>query len=300
MKHFPGPVTGAILTALLLAACSEIPDGVDDPDIKGPTNLRAFSADTAIVLFWTPSPDEAWPNFDKYRITIRNKSTGETSGRDVPKTSRSMRIGGLTNGIRYAIVMHGVTTAGKKSIDSAAIEWSPASRVIRDILGKPITVYATTSEHAGGLDLDADSGRAEIVALSSVAFRSRAEFFVQTAHFAAPLEICSPDLWYSNPGAVTEFSTVPPIDSDVLDAGAATSSPPAATYTLKTVTIEDGFRDKGRIYFGRVTRGTEKYYFRLLVKRSPAGGLIHGSGPDRYLEVEASFQTVPHVPYAKP
>jgi len=292
-------INSPLLFALLLAACSDTPNGTDDPDVSAPSNLRAASADSAVLLQWTTSRSEGQANFGGYVFYARNKTTGEISQLEVPAGASTARMTGLQNGIRYSIVARSKTLQGKQSRDSSTVEWSPARRIQKDESGGPIRIYATTSTLAEGVNIYGDSGTAEMLELSSQAFNRRGMLYVYSANFAAPLELTSAHLWALNPGDVTEFSNVSPISADNLEAGASTSSPAAATYTLSALTLDNQSSTRGRIYFGRVNRVGGRHYFRLLIKKSDDGYLVHGAGPDRYLEVEASYQSTPNVPYSK-
>jgi hypothetical protein len=68
---------------------------------------------------------------------------------------------------------------------------------------------------------------------------------------------------------------------------------------LKEITLSDITVNTGKVYFGRLVRGTDFYYFRMLVKRGANGKLIQGSGNDRYVELAISFQNAPNNPFAK-
>ena len=88
-------------------------------------------------------------------------------------------------------------------------------------------------------------------------------------------------------------------DADVINDAAATSSPSFSTYTLTEVVIDNSWSQKGKIYFGRTQRGTAWYYFRVFLKPGTDGFVVQGAGSDRYIVIEASFQSGRNVPFAK-
>ena len=87
--------------------------------------------------------------------------------------------------------------------------------------------------------------------------------------------------------------------ADKLDDQLAGDPPADNTYTLKEITIDLAPVTTGRVYFGRLVRGSDKFYFRLLVKKGDQGFLVQGSGIDRFLEFQASFQDRANNPIAK-
>ncbi len=303
MKKFR--ILGLIaLTALFSAAftaCDEDTNPVDnDPVLAAPSNLKAASADGAIFLNWTASIDESASNFGSYSISILNKATGTTlAPRTAGKGINSMRVDGLTNGVRYQFTIRSVTDLGKDGTTFATVEWSPAPRQNTDKYGVPIKVYATTSTNFdSAVDLYNDSGLAEVIKQSSQIFQDRGDLYVHATSNTSTIEITSPDQ-ANNQGLETQFSNVTPVDIDNLDGQLASEPPSDASFTLKKLTVQTGSAATGRVYFGRLVRGSEKFYFRILVKKGSNGSLIQGSGPDRYLEMVASFQNAPNNPFAK-
>jgi hypothetical protein len=304
MKYFR-ILTAFALAALLSAgftACDEnTTDPVDnDPVLAAPTNLKAASADGAVFLSWTPSIDESESNFGSYDITVLNKASGQTlAPRTAGKGISSVRIDGLTNGVRYQFTIRSVTNLGKEGTTFATIEWSPAVRHNTDNAGLPIKVYATTSTtFNSAIDLHNEQGRAEVIPQSGQTFKDRGDLYVFASGTTSTLAIISPDQ-ANNQGMETQFSSVAPVDLDNLDGHLATEPPTDGSYTLKQVIVPTGSVSTARVYFGRIVRGSDKYYFRLLVKKGSNGALIQGSGNDRFLEMAVSFQNAPNNPFAK-
>ncbi|MDX9759585.1 MAG: fibronectin type III domain-containing protein [Bacteroidota bacterium] len=290
------------LIAASFTACDEDSTSPidNDPVLAAPSNLKAASADGAIFLTWTASIDENEDNFGSYSITILNKSTNATlAPRTASKGITSARIDGLTNGVRYQFTIRSVTDQGKEGTTFATVEWSPAVRQNTDAGGLPIKVYAITSTtFNSAVDLYNAAGKAEVIPQAGQTFRDRGDLFVDAASTSSSLELTSPDE-ANNQGMETQFSNATPVDVDNLDAQLASEPPTDASYTLKKLTIQTGSAATGRVYWGRIVRGTDKYYFRLLVKKGSNGSLIQGSGVDRFLEMAVSFQNAPNNPFAK-
>lgn len=303
MKKFR--ILGLIaLTALFSAAftaCDEDTNPVDnDPVLAAPSNLKAASADGAIFLSWTASIDENASNFGSYSITILNQATQTAlAPRTAGKGINSIRIDGLTNGVRYLFTIRSVTDLGKDGTTFASVEWSPAPRQNTDNSGLPIKVYATTSVNFNSaVDLYNETGRAEVIPQLGQIFQDRGDLYVYAANNTSALEIISPDQ-ANNQGLETQFSNATPVDVDNLDAQLAALPPSDASFTLKKLTVSTASASTGRVYFGRLVRGSEKFYFRILVKKGGNGSLVQGAGADRYLEMVASFQNAPNNPFAK-
>jgi hypothetical protein len=302
MKRIRLMLLPSLMSALIcaMAGCSDGPsDSLSDTPLDAPTNLRACSDTNSVLLAWNVSANEYQSNFSHYQLTVRNKANDSAFTRTVVKGTSSYRAAGLKNGTRYAFVLHAVSTKGKASVDSAVVEWSPALRHAADADDLPIRVYANTSTFPSGLDLNNDKGKAELLQELSTAFSQRADLLVTATNIVSPLVIQSPHKSLVNPGPITEFSTVPAIDANSLNETYATSSPSTSTYTAYEITVAESPTQKGKIYFGRVKRGNDRYYFRLLLKRSTAGSLVHGVSIDRYLEMDISYQDVRQVPFAK-
>ncbi len=291
----------ALLSSAFTACDDNTTDPIDsDPVVAAPTNLMAASADGATFLTWDASIDESASNFGSYEISILNKSTNETLA---PRTAgmgiTSIRVDGLTNGIRYVFTMRSLTDLGKESTNFASVEWSPAARQNTDSNGLPIKVYATTStSFNSAIDLYNDQGKAEIIPQSGQIFKDRGDMYVFASSSSSTLSIISPDQ-ANNKGMETQFSNVAPVDVDNLDGQLATEPPADNSYTQKELTLNNGTVTAGRVYFGRLVRGTDMFYFRMLVKKGSNGSLVQGSGSDRYVEMAVSFQNAPNNPFSK-
>ena len=291
-----------LLMALLLvafAACDE--ESTNEPidaDVTAPTNLRASSADEALILRWDPSTSEGQDNFGGYKIRVLDQETSEANIVNAPRGS-GYTIENLKNGTRYLMNVWAVTTAGKESASPVSIEWAPAIRRSQNQSGDPVRVYATTStQFNSAVDLFNASGITEVIPQSGQDFKDRGDFYVYAPNATSNfLEIRSPST-ANNQGMVTQFSSVT-YDADALDEQVATTSPRTSTYTKQEMTITNADVTTGKVIYGRLSRGNNYYYFRLLVKRGSNGKMVQGSGVDRFLEFDISYQHIRDVPFAK-
>jgi hypothetical protein len=293
----------AIVIGVTFAACDEDGDNpiTTDPEVAAPTNLMAASDNGAVYLSWTASLDESADNFGSYDISILNMSTNQTlpTPITVAKGISSVRIDGLTNGVRYTFTVRSVTTLGNESTDFAMIEWSPAVRQAQDAMGNLIKVYATTSSSFNSaIDLYNAAGLAEVIAQSGTEFADRGDLYVFASSASSTLSLKSP-AEANNKGLETQFSNATPVDVDDLDDQLASEPPAGSTYILKEITLNNGTVTAGHVYWGRLVRGSDYFYFRLLIKKGSNGSLVQGTGNDRYVEMHVSFQNAPNNPFAK-
>lgn len=288
-----------LILALCAAGCDDSSTGPEDPLVRAPSNLRAWSDSGSVGLTWDASPSQGQSNFGSYALVVRDKVADTTASIAIPKATTSITVPKLINGVRYQFVLWAATALGKKSIDSITVEWSPAVRHITDTAGDSIRVYAGTSSLPDGIDLHNSQGRSELLREESAAFAERGDFFVYAASLASDLQLVSPHLSAVNPGLETQFSNVAPVAAESFDNAPATVSPASATYVLGSLSVTDDIVTKNRIVYGRLLRGNDRYYFRLLLKRSAAGSFIHGSGLDRCVLLDVSFQDVRNIPFSK-
>ncbi len=289
----------ALLLLFAVAGCDEDSNtGPVDPDVSAPTNIMASSADQALNLKWTPSASESQDNFDGYQVRVLNKSTNQFFIEKAPKGG-GYKVSNLDNGTIYVVTVRAVTKNSKESSDFVQIEWSPAIRRSVDVSNQTIRVYATTSTtFNSAVDLYNPSGKAEVIPQSGQEFRDRGDLFVYAENASSgSLSIRTPSA-ANNKGMETQFSTVG-YDADDLDAQTQTTPPMTSTYTRNDVSITAAAVSLGRVVYGRLKRGTDNIYFRLLVTRDAAGKMVQGSGNDRYVEMVVSYQHIANNPFAK-
>ncbi|MEK6650053.1 MAG: hypothetical protein AABY75_03695 [Bacteroidota bacterium] len=78
----------------------------------------------------------------------------------------------------------------------------------------------------------------------------------------------------------------------------AVAPPDTTTYSSgnTSFSIDNSSIATSKILFFKANDGN---YGRLLVKRQSNGTLIGGTSPDRFLELEVSYQTTPYNPYSR-
>ncbi|MEK9137891.1 MAG: hypothetical protein AAB393_12270, partial [Bacteroidota bacterium] len=87
---------------------------------------------------------------------------------------------------------------------------------------------------------------------------------------------------------------------DASDLNDPQSAPPdTGSYQSNRVNIPAGAVAQSKIIYARST--TDNKYVRILVQRNPATGLLYsGSGNDRYVTLQLSYQNTPGNWFAKP
>jgi hypothetical protein len=270
-----------------------------DTIISAPTQIRAASADGAIILSWVASTSESSPYFRKYVITGLNENTNDSFTVVAPKGATMFVVDSLMNGTRYLLTVRSEGTTGQLSPDYAQIEWAPAVRQDTDNNGYAIRVYASTSTNSSAVDLYNAQGYAEVIPQTGQIFKDRGDLYVYAAsNTSGSLALTSPSV-ANNKGLETRFSTNAGIAVNSLDDQLSTAHPSFTSYAADSIAIADAPSSSSMVYFGRLKRGTDFYFFRLLVKLGSNGRLVQGSGADRYVELIASFQNSPNVPFAK-
>lgn len=287
--------------SLGFSGCTEDDDNPITPvdEVVAPTQLRAYSDDGIIGLDWNPSASETQSNFKGYYIKLVEVGTTDTTNLRAD-AGNGAYIDELTNGIRYYIRVYAEDTDNNLSANYSEITWAPATRQYQDNQGNEIQVYATTSAtKPSGIDIYNASGKAEVISQAGTAFAQRGDLYVYAeTGTSQALEIRSAQNAQNNPGPITYFNTKSPEDADNLSGIVQTSPPNDANYTLQSISIGDGPATIGKMYWGKLVRGSDEFYFRMLV-RSVNGKLVQGSGAERYLVLEFSYQSMPNVQYAK-
>jgi hypothetical protein len=301
MKRFSTTILALALSVMAIhfSGCtSNNPASPDDPDVSAPTQVQAASGDSQVILSWVASTSESATNFGKYVITGLNETTNQTFTVVAPKGTTKFVVDSLQNGTRYWFTVRSETTLGKQSTDFSKIEWAPAVRQNTDLYDDAILVYATTSKNNSAVDLYNALGYAEVIPQSGTDFQDRGDLFVYAASSTSGSLVITSPSEANNQGLETQFSTNSGVAVNSLDDQLATSSPNSGSYTATTIPIADASASSNMVYFGRLKRGTDFYYFRLLIV-ARNGNLVQGSGADRYIELVASYQSTVNVPFAK-
>jgi hypothetical protein len=105
-------------------------DGVRDAGwtLAPPTNVRAASASSALVLTWTAAPDAT--SYNLYLATQRGVTrdgfASLSGGSRIANVASPDMVTGLINGVTYYLVVTSVNSADE-SAESEEVSWIPSS-----------------------------------------------------------------------------------------------------------------------------------------------------------------------------
>lgn len=287
-----------------LNSCEESTTGTNPVVIEklaAPTELMATSYDKeSIMIKWTASADEANANFVGYEITADGvvKKTGPTDGK------HTFTIDKLSEG-KHTITIKTLssdTTKKGHSVVTAntTIEWAPAWRFTKNINEDMIKVSETDSELGSGLNIFDTNGEApkqltvksiehwtigvDTKTTGKINFGPVASLTAYASHMTGKtiknVEISAPIVAASL--------------NDVFDSQALSTK----TFSPALVDLNSINAATSVVFVIREKIGTSYRYAKVLVKKATAG-FLQGTSPERYLELEVSYQRQLDLPYAK-
>jgi hypothetical protein len=316
-------MTGALvaLMGIGVVGCNENDPVGGDTTVTNVSALEANSmSSTSVALRWTASTTTG----ATYRVVYGQvDAAGVSLGAMDTLTgvsSTSVTVTGLTQvatGGAYKFTVQ--TVSGTSVSTGASIMWAPAERKTKDALTPSVNLrmYEFASTSGSGLVLDPAKGGPKNVRVrlggpdpASVALAIFNKVADNPARYTDSFDIGPAYAMVGFANAdnfdTTAYISVKGYDVNSLDelylplsldnyitAGGATAGNISA-FTLPN-TKSDG---KGVAFLMRVGNGSARHYLRVLVK-NVGGKLLQGSGSDRYVEVELSYQAAANVPYAK-
>ncbi|MCS7169830.1 MAG: fibronectin type III domain-containing protein [Candidatus Kapabacteria bacterium] len=296
----------SIVTMWLFLGCEEATTPEQPPTRQSPprppSNLQALSVnDSTVRLIWTASPSESNPNFGFYRLLVHEDATGRRVGSLSLGTRVPVDIVGLRSGTVYRFELYAVwrdtTRDTSQSLTAAIVRWAAATRYTTLPDGSPIRLYETASANPSGLDLEGPDGRPRTL---RVAQGSEWDLCLDTR--AGSWDIGSPGMssyTISSPRrtlldtARLRQQRYQQVDSlnQIFETEAFGST------TLAEALVNFNNQRRG---FLIVLRTQDGNWAKVLVKADAQGNILRGTSPDRYVELEISYQKTPNVPYALP
>jgi hypothetical protein len=272
------------------------------PTIVAPTNLRAFSVGpTSVGLLWDLSTSETEASFNNYLIKAKDPSGTIAATVNVAKGTPNVTVAPLLEGVIYTFVVRSTGAAGVVSSDSASVRWSPARRYTTDSTnGPPIQVYEKPSTvGASGLQFNSNGAYARTRSLNpSIGGPDRffSDIYIDSVGGGA---ICLKNIGLlSGYPRNTFFSNEPLRDATDLNDPRLTP-PDTNSYQLNRVNIPATAVTQSKILYAR--SNTDNKYVRILIQRNPATGLLYyGSGSDRYVVLQLSYQNTAGNWFARP
>ncbi len=281
-----------LVFALFLGSCS---DNTTNPvDTKPATvkGLKATSLDsTTIRLLWTEPTD----SYTGYTLDI---TPGSIPQKTLAKGVTTTDVSGLIEGTVYTFKLKAVN--GTASSDSVTILWSPATRFINNINDAVIWVYESSSTLGSGLQFYNTAGNAPKVL--TVGSGSNWNFGLFTKKKDS-VEVGSPSAFtytYGGTPKITEICTnyFETNDLNSVFDSQALNADPAKFYEM-SVNLDELKTTSGVVLICRTKEnGSDWNYAKVLIKKT-GGAFLQGTDPNRYIEVQVSYQKVVNKPYAK-
>jgi hypothetical protein len=281
------------LMGLTLASCTDPGTGgggggtttVVVPDAV--SNLQATSVDDATVrLRWAANTATSVTG---YRVTTLS-STGTVIG-TATSTSSTVDIGGLVAGRVYTFR---VQTRTKDIVSTErTLNWSPATR-IRMASGGAVRVYESLSSFGSGLSFQ--GGVAQNLSIANavrwdIGLDTRANSAGQITFDIGSPNMTSYSAFANNGGRRTIVSNMVYNTIDSLNQVFDTQLNVGTIEQLITFTTAN----RGFVFGCRTQDGN---FAKVFVKANAQGVLLQGTAPNRYVEVEISYQPVANVPFA--
>lgn len=278
---------GAMMCALAMVGCEpNSNDPVDPPatSVGAVTNLMANSKDYQTVrLKWNASSSATAADFGGYTVTVTGGAAA-VQPVSVAKGITTAEITGLTEGTRYTFTVKAKNTAGAES-SAQQIEWSPATRYTG------IKLYETLSSNGSGLDLQTSANNFEVI---KVADRLRWDLGLDTRDNEN--SIGSPKL-LSYFGVADTAALRTTLVSEAYEGQTSLD----AFYDTQIYNMTNAQR---RIVFANTSgsfiigvRTADGNFAKVLVK-SVGGSIFQGTGTNRYVELDISYQSATGIPYA--
>ena len=276
--------TSFVAVALvILAACDPVtPVTVTTPNPVD--SLKATSIDAATVrLKWNASTTT---NINGYRVTVLNSASGAAIG-TTNVSGTTLDVNGLTAGTVY---LFRVQTRTADTVSTAReIRWSPAVRVTT-MQGGAVRIYETASGFGSGLRFQGGTALNLTVARGNewdlgINTRSNDTLLIGTPDFIGYSAITNPRKTKSGASLYSNVDSLNQVFDTQVQMDAAGGNYPII---LRNTT-------KGFVGAFQTVEGN---FAKVFFKASPAGVILQGTAPDRYVEVEISYQPVANVPYA--
>jgi hypothetical protein len=289
------------VAALLLAVGCEESTSPEEPPPAPPSNLQALSVDDSTVrLKWSPSPSESNSRFGGYELRVYNDADGsfvrkerlQRSPTDIPE---------LRSGTVYRFELYATwadtTRDTARSLTAAVVRWSPATRYTTFADGSPIRLYETDSRFPSGLDLEGPDGRPRALTV-----RDGNEWDLCLDTRGGSYDIGSPRLStynITNPRR-TLIDTLRLKDPKYLAVDSLNQVFETEAFGATTLAEALANFNNQRRGFLIILRTQDGNWAKVFVKADAQGNILRGSAPDRYVELEISYQKTPNVPYALP
>ncbi|HYF02938.1 MAG TPA: fibronectin type III domain-containing protein [Patescibacteria group bacterium] len=282
----------AMMCALVAAGCNENEDPINpNPTAPAaPTNLMANSGNGTVNLKWTASTSASTAGFTGYELTVTPQGGTAMNPITIAANATSYTVTNLTNGTTYNFALRARNNATTSNTSTAAtVTWAPAAR------WNNVRIYETAST-TNGSGLNLSTGNVLTVANGGqwdLGLDTRQVGGVNSYDIGSPsltsYSIASPRITLVSSKryeGVTSLDAV--FDTDALGSTTA-GMRPTVPQLINFTTATQGF-----VFFAQTAEGN---LAKILVKGNN-GAVLQGTAPNRYVEMDISYQTVANVPYA--
>ena len=280
------------------SACDDTDNPINPSEKpQPPTKLQATSkSETSVLLRWESSTSETSTDFKEYELRITG---GANPFQPIPiaKGITSVEVGNLDEGTIYTFSIYGKFNDGTLSETAAQIQWSPATRFIRNQNDQPIRIYESESDLGSGLAIYDPIGDGP----KSVKVANGAQWNIGLDTRSGVLKLASAKLldynWGTQPVIITEIANDYYFAND-LDDVFDSQALDAKTFAERTIDLKQLNSN-----FVIVTRykypGENEYHYAKILVKYVNNSYLQGAANNRYVEFEISYQKVAGVPYAK-
>lgn len=288
----------------ILSACNENP--VVEPG-NAPANLRASSTSTtSVTLAW-----DAVAGATSYEVSWV-AAPGFTGSGSTSVTTTTALVPSLSEGVMYDFKVRATTASGLG--DEAVLRWAPASRHTQTHDAKPIRMYEFASSSPSGLNLysAADGGPEQVSMVVGRPGVAQLAVYIYDAPGTSNIDSIIVGPAY----ALIEYRAAHQLSSGKIDTSVYISS---GTYNVASLdswylsqplnqliganTNVSAYKFTSNSTAGQgfiVRTGTPgNYHYARVVIKSVGGVMVTGPKPNRYIEMEISYQTGADVPFAK-
>jgi hypothetical protein len=224
---------------------------------------------------------------------------------DVNATSAT--VNNLVSGQVYAFTVSSVR--GSKVSSLVSVQSTPSARYTTDVsTGTPLRIYEKASTHGSGLTIDPSKGGPKNVSKNQSATPQNVQLAMVADNTKGTLVI-------GPANAFTEFIQVGQYDPDITISQMTYVAPsldswyysgsmenemlPVNNGNVSAYELSQSIPGtNGQGFFVRTGPSGNYHYARVFVK-NVGGKLLQGVAPERYVELEITYQTTPNVPYAK-
>ncbi len=292
------------LFAIILAACSDTTTGpADDTRTPGkPDSAMATTTnDSTIRLKWKASIDENDTAFVGYIVKMTGDD-GSTAMDTVAKNYNPLQVTGLDAGVIYTFEISSLFKNGNASA-STVVSWSPAYRFTKSADGvSSIKLYETTSDLGSGVDAyDSELEGPKTLTVANGEFWTLGlDTRNDNVIIASPSEISYN--YPSTPG-YTEISQnywdTPSLDV-IYDSQALNyDEGKFSTLSINLNDLTSSLSNNLVLIIRTKESGENNWHYAKVMVKKVNGEWLQGTAPNRYVEVEISYQTKSNVPYAK-